>query len=130
MKIKRANKFYQYLNSAIYILVVLITVIINKNSPYQAVGPRWIILCLSSVILPLVTFFYLRNNKKIEISFSLYQILLISFFLWFSISGLWTIDKANYYEQLINLTSFDLHLSSSSKFLSSFESLYFLAFFS
>ncbi len=89
-------------NLLIYLLIGLFCVLYNKNSPFPANGPRWILLILTSTFLPLIIILkYYKKLKEITLHFTLFHLVILLFFIWFSASRFWVIDKANFIEEWI-----------------------------
>ncbi len=68
-----------------------------------SLGARWIFVNLMATILPLIIFtklFFTNRPKNIEISW--FHIIIVCFFIWFSVSYFHTVDKANFVNELIN----------------------------
>ncbi len=85
------------LNIIIYFIIILACFLYNKHSSYPAGGPRWILLILSSTILPFI--FILKNYNKLgnsKLNFTTFHFLVFIFVIWFSLSRIWTVDKMNY----------------------------------
>ncbi len=90
------------LNIIIYFIIILACFLYNKHSSYPAGGPRWILLILSSTILPFI--FILKNYNKLgnsKLNFTTFHFLVFIFVIWFSLSRIWTVDKMNYVEEFI-----------------------------
>jgi tetratricopeptide (TPR) repeat protein len=93
------------LNVFIYVLIFMFCVVFDKKSAFPADGLRWLWLNISAFLLPFLAVFFLLR-KKVILTISFFHIVVFSFLVWFSLSGIWTIDKANYVEQLVNHVSF------------------------
>ncbi len=98
-------------NILIYFLIGLFCVLYNKNSAFPAGGPRWILLILTSTFLPLIIILKnYKNLKEIKLNFTIFHLVIVAFFIWFSASRFWTIDKANFIEEWIRHTALILLL--------------------
>jgi len=74
-------------------------------------GPRWILLNLTAVILPLILVINsLKRKKSIIIKFSFFYLLILILLLWIIFSTMMAIDKVNSINEFINLLSFILLL--------------------
>jgi O-antigen ligase len=90
------------LNILIYSLIIFMCMLYNKHSSVPAGGPRWILLILSSTLLPLIVLIrYYQKLKEIKLKFTLFHLLLLMFFVWLSASRIWTVDKMNFVENFI-----------------------------
>ncbi len=98
--------FYKYLNILIYFTFFFISFLYLKKMAEPSLGARWIFVNFMATILPLIIFmklFFINQLKKIEISW--FHIIIICFFIWFSLTYIWTINKANFVNEFINHTS-------------------------
>ena len=96
-----------YLNLLIYILFFLFSFLFCKNMANPSDGPRWILLNLTAVILPLSLLIFLRKKKKsIIFEFSFFHLLILILFIWLLFTTVIAIDKANSIDEFINLLSF------------------------
>ncbi len=101
------SRFIRVFNVFIYLLIFMFCVVFDKKSAFPADGLRWLWLNISAVLLPTLAVILLLRKKAV-LTISLFHIIVFSFLVWFSLSGIWTLDKANYVEQLINHVSFIL----------------------
>ncbi|MCK4312577.1 MAG: O-antigen ligase family protein [Candidatus Cloacimonetes bacterium] len=107
-KNKKTNQiiFYKYFNSLIYFSLFIICFFYLKKMAEPSLGARWIFVNLMAVILPLIILIKLFfSNAKITIRISSFHIIIVCFFLWFSFSYFWTINKANFVNEFINHAS-------------------------
>ena len=98
--------FYRYLDILIYFIFFFISFFYLKKMAEPSLGARWIFVNLMAVILPLIILIKLFfSNAKITLRISSFHIIIVCFFLWFSFSYFWTINKANFVNEFINHAS-------------------------
>ena len=101
-EIQQKNISFNLINILIYFLIGLFCILYNKNSPLPASGSRWILLILSSTFLPLIIILkYYKKLKEITLNFTYFHLVILLFFIWFSASRLWTVDKTNFIEEWV-----------------------------
>lgn len=99
-KAETKNEFYSLINEFIYIFVFSFCILYVKKMAFTSSEPRWILLNLISVVLPLISMIYLFfKRKQIILKFTFFHFLTFAYLAWFLISGFWTIDKANFIEE-------------------------------
>lgn len=98
----KRNKIFN-LNNFIYLCCTVISFLYLSKMAEPSLGPRWIMLNLLAVSLPLITigkaYF---SGQTVEFKLSRTQILIIILAAWFLISGCWALNKANYIQEIIN----------------------------
>ncbi|MDO9576797.1 MAG: O-antigen ligase [Candidatus Cloacimonadales bacterium] len=98
----KRNKIFN-LNNFIYLCCTVISFLYLSKMAEPSLGARWIMLNLLAIVLPFITigkaYF---SGKSGEFKLSRMQILIIILAIWFLISGLWSVNKANYIQEIIN----------------------------